>query len=251
MAAVDYAVASRSIVVNLSPDPAKHPDQHAMFAKFAAHPQPLGIFSGWANPESEMVSLLSKKDGVVVMGAPNLSFLRSMKVSTYKLPHHRTKAKLDKTKIYLTFQSNEGDTPKDAYSFRGGNFLLDRSVPISWGSAPIIAEVFPGLWEYYVLNARGTDQFFSATGGAGYAYPWSLPDPQAYFKKAARLNEAHMPAGGLLGGHLGRRLSKQHYRSTRNTPEPVPTNVWHVRKGGRDQWLFAVVQQLQWDKRHR
>jgi len=39
----------------------------------------------------------------------------------------------------LTFQSNEGDTPKNAYSFRGGNFLLDRSVPIGWGSAPIIA----------------------------------------------------------------------------------------------------------------
>ena len=68
-----------------------------------------------------MVTLLSKKDGVVVMGAPNLSFLQSLKVSTTKLPHHRTKAKLDKTKIYLTFQSNEGDTPKNAYSFRGGN----------------------------------------------------------------------------------------------------------------------------------
>ena len=78
---------------------------------------------------------------------------------------------------------------------RTGNFLLNRSVPISWGSAPIIAEVFPGLWEYYVLNAQDSDQFFSATGGAGYAYPWSLPDPKAYFKKAARLNEAHMPAG--------------------------------------------------------
>ena len=195
MAAVDYAVAMRSIVVNLSPDAAKHPEQHAMFAKFAAHLEPLGIFSGWATPESMMVTLLSKKDGVVVMGAPNLSFLRSLKVSTTKLPHHRAKATLDKTKIYLTIQSNEGDTPKNAYSFRGGNFLLERSVPISWGSAPIIAELFPGLWEYYALNAKDTDQFFSATGGAGYAYPWSLPNPQAYFKKAALLNKAHMPAG--------------------------------------------------------
>ena len=53
------------------PDPAKHPDQHAMFAQFAAHLEPLGSFSGWASPESMMVSLLSKKDGVVVMGAPN------------------------------------------------------------------------------------------------------------------------------------------------------------------------------------
>ena len=59
-----------------------------------------------APPTSMMVSLLSKKDGVVVMGAPNLSFLQSLKVSTTKLPHHRSKAaaELDKTKIYLTFQ---------------------------------------------------------------------------------------------------------------------------------------------------
>ena len=31
----------------------------------------------------------------------------------------------------------------------GGNWLLGArgSIPISWGSAPIIAELFPGLWE--------------------------------------------------------------------------------------------------------
>ena len=92
-----------------------------------------------------MVGLLSKKDGVVVCGAPNLSFLSSLNVTTAKLPHHRQPVTLDKTKIYLNFQSNEGDTPKNAYSFRGGNWLLDArgSVPIGWGSAPIIAELFP------------------------------------------------------------------------------------------------------------
>ena len=51
IAAVDYAVARKALVVNLSPDPAKHPDQHAMFAQFAAHLEPLGSFSGWASPE--------------------------------------------------------------------------------------------------------------------------------------------------------------------------------------------------------
>ena len=108
---------------------------------------------------------------MVVCGAPNLSFLSSLKVGTTKLPHHTTQTKLDKSKIYLHFQSNEGDTPKNAYSFRGGNWLLDArgSVPIGWGSAPIIAELFPGLWEYYSLTANATDTFFGATGGAGCA----------------------------------------------------------------------------------
>ena len=147
-ASIDFAVQQKSMVINLSPDTSKHPDQAAMFAVFAAHMGPLGAFSGWAEPESDMVALLSKKDGVVVCGAPNLSFLSSLAVTTAKLPHHRSTATLDTTKIYLSFQSNEGDTPKNAYSFRGGNWLLDSrgSVPMAWGSAPVIAELFPGLW---------------------------------------------------------------------------------------------------------
>jgi len=48
--------------------------------------------------------------------APNLSFLSALEVTTAKLPHHRspTATALDRTKIYLSFQSNEGDTPKNA-----------------------------------------------------------------------------------------------------------------------------------------
>ena len=148
-ASIDFAVQQKSMVINLSPDPGKHPAQAAMFAIFAAHMGPLGAFSGWAEPESAMVALLSKKDGVVVCGAPNLSFLSSLEVTTARLPHHRAGPEpLNPAKIYLSFQSNEGDTPKNAYSFRGGNWLLDSrgTVPIAWGSAPVIADLFPGLW---------------------------------------------------------------------------------------------------------
>ena len=67
-ASIDFAVQQSSMVINLSPDTSKHPAQAAMFAVFAAHMGPLGAFSGWAEPESDMVALLSKKDGVVVCG---------------------------------------------------------------------------------------------------------------------------------------------------------------------------------------
>jgi hypothetical protein len=29
-------------------------------------------------------------------------------------------------------------------------------------------------------------------GGAGYTYPWSLPDPTAYFKRVASLNKQYL-----------------------------------------------------------
>jgi hypothetical protein len=32
------------------------------------------------------------------------------------------------------------------------------------------------------------------TTGAGYTYPWSLPDPKAYFKRVESLNQKYMPA---------------------------------------------------------
>ena len=195
VASIDFATASRSMVINLSPDVTKHPHQAALFTTFASHLDVLGVFTGWAEPESVMVELLSRKDGVVVCGAPNLSFFASLKVNTVKLPYHRSSTTLDRSQVYVTFQSNEGDTPKNAYSFRGGNWLLDSrgSVPISWGSAPIIADLFPGLWEFYVNTATDADQFFSATGGAGYAHPWSMLSPQQYYHKVAELNGRFMP----------------------------------------------------------
>lgn len=48
---------------------------------------------------------------------------------------------------------------------------------------------------YYVLTSEDSDQFFSACAGAGYAYPWSLPDPDAYFARVATLNAKFMPSG--------------------------------------------------------
>ena len=57
----------------------------------------------------------------------------------------------------------------------------------------MIAELFPGLWEFYVQTARSADQFFGATGGAGYAFPWVMENPDAYFAKAAELSATYMP----------------------------------------------------------
>ena len=65
--------------------------------------------------------------------------------------------------------------------------------------------------EYYALTAKASDQFFGATGGAGYTYPWSLPDPKAYFERVASLNSQYMPAdvwvdvwdGGCPAGQEG------------------------------------------------
>ena len=79
-AAIDFAVSKRAMVVNLSPERAVNPRQAAAFSNIVAKMDQGFTFSGWAEPESDMVALLSAGGGVVLCGAPNLSFLSSMQV---------------------------------------------------------------------------------------------------------------------------------------------------------------------------
>lgn len=119
----------------------------------------------------------------------------TLRGSLSRLPYHRSATVLNKSRVYVTFQSNEGDTPKNAYSFRGGNWqLFNRTTPLAWGVAPIIATLFPGLWEYYVETAVDkVDQFFGATGGVGYTHPWSVPDMDSFLKEVSSLYSSYMP----------------------------------------------------------
>ena len=66
-------------------------------------------------------------------------------------------------------------------------------MPLAWGVAPIIAELFPGLWSYFGDTATDSDSFFGATGGVGYCYPWNLPNTSAFFAEARRLYATYMP----------------------------------------------------------
>lgn len=150
---------------------------------------------GWAEPEPAYVAELTRVSAVVLCGAPNLSLFAVVPVSLSRLPYHRTTTTLNHSKHYIVFQSNEGDTPKNAYSLREGNWLsANRStVPIAWGVDPLIASYFPGLWEYYGATASPLDSFFGATGGLGYTYPWALPDRDAFFVQSGQLQARYMP----------------------------------------------------------
>ena len=97
--------------------------------------------------------------------------------------------------LQVMFQTNEGDTPKNAYSLRGGNWMHSErgKIPLAWGVDPLIAMKIPALWNYYALTASANDTFFAACGGFGYSYPWRLPDLEAYMDRSRVLQSAYMP----------------------------------------------------------
>ena len=192
-ASIDYGVAKRAFIHNLSPD-----QQPEVFAAVIARLKPSGIFTGWAEPEDIMVSQLSKVQSVVLCGTANMAFLASMPILATQLPSHRSQSTLNRSSYYLAFQTNEGDTVKNAYSLRAGNWAHPRrgEVSMSWGVSPLVAVYFPALWQYYVETALPTDQFFAAAAGAGYTYPQHWADPDAYFRQAGALFRKYMPATG-------------------------------------------------------
>eukprot|EP00928_Gymnodinium_smaydae_P081596 TRINITY_DN65081_c0_g1_i1.p1 TRINITY_DN65081_c0_g1~~TRINITY_DN65081_c0_g1_i1.p1 ORF type:complete len:558 (-),score=43.42 TRINITY_DN65081_c0_g1_i1:151-1824(-) len=222
-AAIDVGVAERAFVHNLSPDAQTNPEQATMFASILSHLSEGSIFIGWAEPESSMIALLSQQGTLQLCGAPNLAFFRILGGVSKRLPYQRSQRQLDRSKNYLIFQSNEGDTPKNAYSFREGNWLSRTRgvIPIAWGVDPLIAEFFPGLWNYYVETASSTDQFFAATGGLGYTYPWSLPHKTNFFQRAGRAWARFMPSQNnwvdLWEGGLNKSLYQEFRRISNNT----------------------------------
>lgn len=203
---LDLAAALRLYVFNLSPDAGAYPAHaaawRAVVASLAA-PGRVPSLYGWAEPEPAMTMSTSLAGGSVLCdGAPNLSFWAALGAGSPvppppppALPYHTTGVALDANTCYVTFQSNEGDTPKIAAALQQGAWLDPRrgSVPIAWGVDPLLLDAAPALLDFYARTATANDTWFSATAGAGYAYPWSMPDMRPYVARAARLVAALTP----------------------------------------------------------
>ena len=192
---LDGAVAQRMLVFNLSPDTQKYPAQATEFqalvqASHAASPDTVPSLYGWAEPEPAMTMATSKGGGAVLCdGAPNLSFWAHVAAQPPALPFHSNGVALQTEHVYIAWQTNEGDTPKIAAGLQAGLWLdpARGSIPMAWGVNPLLLDIAPGLMEYYAATATQNDTFFSATAGAGYAYPSHMPPASfaAYVRRAA------------------------------------------------------------------
>ena len=121
--------------------------------------------------------------------APNLSiwaFLPALLQSLAGAFGRAARAELTlERKVYVAFQTNEGDTPKIVTGLFGGSWLNPRrgSAPVAWGVNLVLAREFPALMEFFASTATANDTFFGATSGAGYAFPSEMP-PAAFARYA-------------------------------------------------------------------
>jgi hypothetical protein len=130
----------------------------------------------------------------------NLSYLSGIPVSSTNLylrrpPHHLT---LDKTKYYVLFQSDGGDTYDVAYDMPGntGWNSVDRgTVPISWGMNPSQSQRFPVYLQWLNTFASSKDTYFGGCGGVGYTWLGVLSTSQQIALGAA--SEPYLQATGI------------------------------------------------------
>ena len=86
---------------------------------------------------------------------------------TLRFPGNDLGRKLDHDNVYLLFETNEGDTPRILSSQFTSAWLSPNrgSVPIGWALDPLLGEMFPDLWNFYMESATINDTFVSAGGG--------------------------------------------------------------------------------------
>jgi hypothetical protein len=165
---LDIAVSRRGFMFNLSPNATLAPEEAALFDSVMAGlngttpsskptvssfgiggGQQIGVpenslpaIYGWSEPESEYTIRVSQGGGYVLCsGAPNLSFwarvaagsLAGVFGSVARAAAPPPAPLQDK--VYVTFQTNEGDTPKIVAGLFGGSWLNPNRgrVPVAWG----------------------------------------------------------------------------------------------------------------------
>ncbi len=206
--ALDYAIAHRGFVFNLSPcaEPAKydhdkeevkgHPDDaRLMDAIFDAYEPPAKIY-GWNEPEWSFTSRISRHGHMLMCGkGANLSFHQHVPADRKRfrqVAETDPKPRVIEDKYYVALMTNEGDTPRvfTTFFFGGWEDPYRGGVPVNWGISPTLVSEFPAIAEYYYSTATPNDYFYAGVSGPGYAFIDQLPDVGVFARYAGPRFEA-------------------------------------------------------------
>ena len=201
---LDHAVQHTAFVMDLKPQDA---EDVAFMQEIFKSMNPLFDAYGWANDEHEWTRQVSIGGGAVFcsFASPNLSFWAVMPLppdaiggKARKLPSGDSGKPLDKTKYYVTFETNEGDTPRIIVSSFGSSWASPKrgSIPVAWSVDPVLSERFPALMDYFATTATANDSFIGGVAGAGYVYLGALNEAQLgrYTERTGRLFATYGPS---------------------------------------------------------
>lgn len=194
----EYAVALRLTPIYLS---AKDPCQRSLLEKFLAEAPSPGVLTAWFEfEEGETVSLATKYGKIVaVMGSEpilpgNLVIHSSMPVQPLKYTPPIRLWKILKTAepgIYVTVFLTDGDNLGYDLTLGWGRYwqsVNKLARPIGFTINPILAELAPVVWNYYIKTKGPLVSLLGGAGGAGYFKPLygDVNTIEQYLRRATR-----------------------------------------------------------------
>eukprot|EP00750_Incisomonas_marina_P007602 INCI15009.2.p1 GENE.INCI15009.2~~INCI15009.2.p1 ORF type:complete len:575 (+),score=70.94 INCI15009.2:253-1725(+) len=213
---IDHPIAQHAFIMNLCPlwtcdtspnstdlncGPHSHrvakPLETALYVEIIESLDELVSVWGWSDPEHAFTNITSHAGGAVfcTFSTPNLSFWGSLSLALGLAPlplptDHDSGRPLENDTVYVVFETNEGDTPRILTSQFTSAWLSPNrgSVPIAWAVDPLLAGMFPALWNFFVLSATANDTFIAGVDGAGYVFVAELGNhEEAYEQRAGRM----------------------------------------------------------------
>ena len=192
----DYIVALRLVTLYLS---ANDPTLEALYKQFLSTAQtPIPVFGWVENEEHETVSLASSYgDWVPVLShiyqqkyPADLTVLSGIDVEPIRYhPRIDDRRVLATTQpgVYLTAYVTDGDNMGYDFSFGWDHWseYSSSKVPIGWTINPVLVDVAPLIWNYYMASGDAAT-LVAGPSGAGYALPenMSQSDLRTYLEYA-------------------------------------------------------------------
>ena len=181
----DYIVALRLVTLYLSPN---DPTLAALYKRFLSTAEtPIPVFGWVENEEHETVSLASSYgDWVPVLShiyqqtyPSDLTVLSGIDVEPVRYhPRIDDRRVLATTQpgVYVTAYVTDGDNMGYDFSLGWDHWseYSSSKVPIGWTINPVLVDVAPLVWDYYMTSGDAAT-FVAGPSGAGYMEPENMP----------------------------------------------------------------------------
>ena len=185
----DYVIAERALFFDLSSNPS-HKDEYALKEKILSEMNPHSIVWGWhgaRDSEHQHISQISKNGMIAVGGAnvvPNFSFHSRVKIEkgVENFKNFNINKKIDytlKEKVYMAFVLSDGDSLNHLLrNAHGGQWLIKErgEIPFNWEMQLKLADLGPGILDYFQATATENDHFVASASGVGYTFPSFMPE---------------------------------------------------------------------------
>ena len=85
---------------------------------------------------------------------------------------------IDPDKVYLTFVMSDGDSLNFVSNLMHGQWSDEArgKIPFGWEMQPLLANIAPGMLDYFYRSAKPSETFSAAASGIGYFFPDVMPE---------------------------------------------------------------------------